>query len=295
MYLLFFALLLLALFCINHWCRKKNIQKVNNLSTDAKYTLINELIEPFGYCYVPAQDIFTTHNNAWQRNMGYRALYDESAVHLNMVFDCLPVYFNYQGRTWLIEFWKGQYGINTGGEIGLYYADRILTNDELPKAHFRCVEDDDMLKMSLSLIRNDKNAAQLAGRHWWLTTFRLGCFSQPSELHLQTSITFSSPEMANAFINGLLNTGYSGREIYRYYNTISFTFAHSPKNEEGFRRLRIRIAQWSNQFWCKAYLHITRPFSLSVDRVLYLYYYLPFVFRKTLRIHKYKKNWKRGR
>ena len=42
------------------------------------------------------------------------------APRFQMVFDALPVYFDYQKKTWLIEFWKGQYGINTGAEIGIY-------------------------------------------------------------------------------------------------------------------------------------------------------------------------------
>ena len=39
-----------------------------------------------------------------------------------MIIDAYPVYFDYQDKTWMIEFWRGQYGINTGAEIGVYHA-----------------------------------------------------------------------------------------------------------------------------------------------------------------------------
>ena len=36
--------------------------------------------------------------------------------YVGMVFETLPVYFDYAGKTWLIQIWKGQYGICTGCE-----------------------------------------------------------------------------------------------------------------------------------------------------------------------------------
>lgn len=288
MYLLFAILLpvFLILLIINHYRKKKIIKKVNSLCANEKYTLLNELLEPFGYNYLPAQDIFSTRIDAWQRKMGYCALYDKAAPRLNMIFDYLPVYFNYRNRTWLLEFWKGQYGINTGGEIGVYYADRILEEKELKTTLFQSVKDEDMLSLQFSLTRNDNPCASLEDRHWWLTAFRLGLFSKPSELKMQACVTFPTSEMAGAFVAGLLNAGYSTSEIRRYCNTVSFTLAHTHSVSGAFRKFLARFSQWKNRFWCKTYLYITRPFTLSVDRVLYLYYYLPFVFRKTLRVRK---------
>ena len=123
-------LLLLLFFCINLWRRKRIIKKICSMCMLEKCDLLNELIGPFGYSYVSSQDLFTSRIDAWQRGFGYCALYDKAALRFNMIFDCLPVYFDYQGKTWLIEFWKGQYGINTGCEIGVYYADRILQDEE---------------------------------------------------------------------------------------------------------------------------------------------------------------------
>lgn len=290
MYLFFVIIpILLILLLLNHWRKKKIIKKVCCMCPDEKYRLLNELLEPFGYYYIASQDIFSSRVNAWQRELGYSALYDKAAIRFRMVFDSLPVYFDYQGRTWLLEFWKGQYGITTGGEIGLYYADRIIGESERDYTLFKSVEDADMIKMSFTLMRRDRAIAQPAARHWWLTAFCLGRFSQPWDLIMHTYVTFPSTEMATAFVHRLTDAGYQPREIYRRYNVVSFSFDRSEQPTGFFRRLRIKLAQKKNRFWCKLYLFITRPFCTASDRVLYLYFYLPFVFRKTLRIRKYKK------
>ena len=289
MYLFFiFIPILLLLLCLNHRRKKKIIQKVCCMCMDEKCTLLKELINPFGYCYIPSQDIFSSRTDAWQRELGYTRLYDTAAFRLRMVFDNLPVYFDYRGRTWLLEFWKGQYGITTGGEIGLYYAEHILRDEELSTALFRSVEDKDMIKMSFSLFRKGEAIAQLAAKHWWLTAFQLGTFSHPADLKLQAWVTFPSSEMAAAFARGLIRAGYSPTEICTRCHTVCFCFDRSEPARGRLRRLRIRIAQRKNRFWCKIYLFMTRPFCLAIDRVLYLYFYLPFAFRRVLRIKRYK-------
>lgn len=290
MYLFFtlFFLVLLFFVCFNFWRRKKIIKKICLMCMKEKCYLLDKLIKPFGYSYVLSQDIFTSRIDAWQREFGYCALFDKAASRFNMVFDCLPVYFPYQNRTWMIEFWKGQYGINTGCEIGVYYADRILTKEELQQTLFQCADDEDMLKMSLTLVKDNEVIAELCEKHWWLTAFSMGNFSNPRDLSLQACITFPAKEMAIAFANGLVRAGYCPEEIRLCCNTVTFTFSGSAQVYGIFKKLRIRIVQWINHFWCRVYLFVTRPFHLSIDRILYLYYYLPFAFRKMLRIKKFK-------
>lgn len=282
-------LVLLFFFCINLRRRKKIIKKIYSMCLSEKCSILNRLLEPFGYSYVASQDLFTTRTDAWQREFGYCALYDKAAPHFKMIFDCLPVYFDYEDRTWLIEFWKGQYGINTGCEIGVYYADRILRDDEREKTLFRCVENRDMLNLSYCLLKNHHVIAHLRARHWWLTGFDTGCFSRPSELSLQASVTLRSARMADAFARGLKDAGYDWEKLCVHCNTVTFTFSESTPACGILSGLRIRIAQWSNRFWCRVYLFVTRPFCRSVDRLLYLYYFLPFAFRKMLRFKKYKR------
>lgn len=297
MYLFFgiFFLILLFFFCVNHWRKKKIIKKVCSMCCDEKCNIMNEIIEPFGFAYLVSQDIFTSRIDAWQREFGYCTLYDDTAYHFNLVFDSLPVYFDYKGRTWLVEVWKGQYGINTGGEFGIYYADHILKEKEYKNTLFHSVSNEDMPKLSFNLFRKGIRIADVCASHWWLTAFSMGRFTNPSDLHMQANITFPNREMARSFVKGLFNAGYNEKDICVCCNTVTFCFSCSPHRHGFFRCLRIRLAQWSNRFWCRVYLFVTRPFCLSLDRLLYLYYYLPPIFRKTFRVRRYKKYKSKGR
>ena len=89
----------------------------NNGTGDATF---DKAIDICGYAYDPNQDIFYSKMDAWQRDFGYCRLYDETASPMGMVIDCEPIYFVYSGKRWLIEMWKGQYDLTTGGEVGVY-------------------------------------------------------------------------------------------------------------------------------------------------------------------------------
>src|SRR5690242_20482520 len=73
-----------------------------------------------GFLYDPDQDIIYSRMDALQRNFGYAFGYDAAALAMNAVIDCEPVFFDYDGKHWMIELWKGQYGLETGCEIGVY-------------------------------------------------------------------------------------------------------------------------------------------------------------------------------
>ncbi len=245
------------------------------MSTEEKCGQLNKLAEPLGYLYIYSQDIFSSCIDAWQRAFGYCALYDRAASHLGMVFDSLPIYFDYMGKTWLIEFWKGQYGINTGCETGVYQADHILSKAELDSTLFRSVDDRNMPQLSVKLFRRGENIAGLCERHWWLTAFKPGCFSNPSELSMRICISFYSPDMARAFAGGLIAAGYEQCDINLCRSNVCFTFDGQTRHGNIFKRLRIRLVQCINHFGCRIYLLITKPFRPSMDRILYLYYFLP--------------------
>lgn len=285
--ILLFVLLLCLLFGI--WRRHTAINKVCSLSCEEKCELLNALLSPFGYVYEPKQDIISTLNDAWQRQAGYTALFDQAALHLHMVFDALPVYFNYCGRTWLIEFWKGQYGINTGAEIGIYYADRILDKTELNKAHFQAVADFDRLPASFTLLYNTQPLATVSGLTWWLTAFFVGMFSKPSQLALDCILRFPDPEMQSAFTSALKQTAPDvnfhchGSRVHIDYSEGCPLSPVCPEKVSWFRKLRIRWAQLCNRFFCRLYCFVTRHFDCTLDKILYLYYLLPFILRRMLR------------
>lgn len=294
MYFSIIIIIFLLLFLIvSTTCRRRwAIKKVCSMSCSDKCELFNTLLEPLGYCYNPSQDIISSRNDAWQKSAGYTALFDRTAAYFNMVFDYLPIYFNYDEKTWLIEIWKGQYGINTGSEVGIYYADRILSEKDLPTAHFQAVNDCDMLPVSMTLSKEKNLLARVAKKTWWLTAFCMGQFSKPSRLFLNVSICFTDCDMMHHFLNALRKTGLPEECIQICGHKITFPFGGCIRRPYNLWQRIVRAwAQFWNRIFCKIFLFITRYFTLTLDRMLYLYYLLPFAFRRMLRPRKYRKKY----
>ena len=289
-----FLFIFLLAFVIGCCRRRSAIKKVCLLSLTEKCDILEPLLTPMGYCYHASHDVITSHDNAWQREFGYQASFDAAAPHLNMVFDHLPVYFDYKGRTWLIEFWKGQYGINTGAEIGIYYADGLVSPSDRERTHFSAAADTDLLPMAMSLSKKETTLATLSKRTWWLTSFSMGRFSHPSQLYLSATISFPNCEMLNSFLRGLSESALSPSCIQTCRHQVYICFCGPIKRKDSFfTRLARGLSQFTNRLFCRLYLMITKPFCLTIDRLLYLYYLLPFCFRRTLRLRRYKKKWHR--
>lgn len=276
---------------LNHR-RKCIIKKVCSMTQTEKCQLLNELIQPFGYQYLSCQDIFFSTFDAWQRNFGYTQSYDCLAPYFNMVFDSEPVYFNYHNRTWLIEFWKGQYGINTGAEIGIYCADSIIPPQKRSSELFHTIPNEELPLFSMNLKRNaDQHGGSIANLsmpHWWLAAFRIGCFSQPDNLCADFCIRFPYRDMMYAFADALIQLGYDASSLKQWDSSICFSYkaAITPIPCGFFTKLVRLLAQWKNRFFCWLYLMITRPFCCTYDRLLYLYFYLPLIFRHCLRLRR---------
>lgn len=232
-------------------------------------TTLDKIIEIFGYAYDSNQNIYYSTMDSWQRNVGFCRLYDEAGAPLSMIMDCEPVHFEYGGEKWLIEFWKGQYGMVTGGEIGVYTGGidvKILGvyNDTF----YNCASDDQLLEMSYTLKKNGSTLFSREGKHWWLTGFKLGEFSEPSELSMDISITLKDEIMRDAFVNGFIAAGYSESEYTVVGNTVSFTF-NIPRTKQPTSRTRATdwIIQRKNQLICNLYQELIGPFDSIQDRI----------------------------
>ena len=263
MYELFFILFIfLILLCILNYCRKKRIiHRVSNMSLAEKCELLNQLAEPFGFCYDLEQDIFSTRTDAWQKSFGYGKLYDLAAPSMNMVLDTEPVYFNYQKKTWLIQFWKGQYGITAGAEAGIYHADSIVPPMLRGQTLFHAAEDTEMLPMRIRLLSRDEQLFCFARLHWWLTGFLIGTWISPADLTAEYTITFPDSEMCGSFLTSLTELGYRWYEIQLEGNTLRFVFS-SPKSpaDPDWRR---SYALLIDRLFCKIYRKLTSPFSAN--------------------------------
>lgn len=295
MYIFFntFLAILLVFFVIGCFRRKAVIRKICSMTCHEKCCTLNSITKPFGFLCLPRQDIFTSTVDAWQRNLGYHSLYNKSAAHFNMVFDYQPVYFDYDGRTWLIELWKGQYGINTGCEIGVYHADRILSETEWDTTLFHAADDKDMLEISISLMRNCTPFLHVSGKHWWLTGFSMGTFSWPFQLEMEAAVTFPNCKMLAAFLSGLKKTDLCKYNFEICGLTLAFHMHPFRKKPHLFHTLAVYFSQWKNRLLCRIFLFASRPFTCSADRLLYLYYFLPFAFRRTMHVRGYRRKYMR--
>lgn len=158
-----------------------------------------------GFAYHPDKDIIYSTMNNVQRMGGYCKGYDEAAIAINSVIDSEPICFCYDGFEWMIELWKGQYGIETGCEIGVYYREQgkplsIAEKTVLGKL-YDCVPDERMLDLRFCLLYEGKELfARDWTRHWWLTGFRWGIQTEPEQLEMRLGIHFPNREMQQAFV-----------------------------------------------------------------------------------------------
>lgn len=286
---------LIILFVIVIWIfyilRKKwAIRKVTCDSDEKKLSYINAALEPFGFEFDICQDIVISKNYSWQRNVGYQDLYDLKAPFFNMVMDSEPIYFDYNNKYYRIEFWKGQYGITTGAEIGLYVHD---CDPNLPKNFYRCANDDERLEMCFMLFKKCFLFSR-SGLSWWLTGFDIGNFSRPKDLNLKVCISFPNEKMQIAFIKGLLKAGYTLNKIEICCNEVYFDYCtpHNYKLNHKHKIIKC-IMQIINYINCHIYMYLTRFFNRTLDKLAYLRYMAPCIYRLIIRLSVPRRKCKR--
>ncbi len=279
--------LLIGLLCILYR-RKKSRQTIYRMSEEEKCRRLNELAKPFGFSYDPSQELFVGRLDAWQRKEGYERLFDKLAVKFHMVMDAFPIYFDYQDKTWLIEFWKGQYGINTGAEAGIYHTNRPVAQDRRQQVHYNAVSDREMPLIGIYLEKRGEKLFSQKQYHWWLAAFRMGMFSRPDELVMHATVTFCDARAAMAFGRGLAEAGFTKAE-YRVKNRRVSVLLDKTICYTGIEKLHRTIVQCINRCHCRLFRFITRPFCNTADRLLFLYLQLPWCFRRMLRVRSFGK------
>jgi hypothetical protein len=221
-----------------------------------------------GYAYDPRENVFYTTLDAWQRKYGYCKLYDEGIAPSGMIADCEPVYFTHDGTRYLIEFWKGQYGMTTGCEVGVYYdSGRELLGSEW----FESVPDANLLDMSVTLYKNGERLFSRHARHWWLTGFVLGEFSNTRELVLAATLIVPDDEMRGAFLAALRQAGYSEAEAFERGGAVTVYFAE-PKTQQPVTRTKIleKFTQTKNRLICEEFSRIVGGNTNMYDILVYL-------------------------
>ncbi|MDE6284728.1 MAG: DUF4474 domain-containing protein, partial [Bacilli bacterium] len=165
--------------------------------------------------------------------------------------DTLPIRFYYNNSHWLITFWKGQYGMTTGAEIGIYKTkDKYVTKNTL----YFPVMDDDMLDMRYILYKGNDVLLKAQDKHWWLAVFKMGEFSWPHKLSMAINITFPNKEMLHAFLEAFEKLGYKNND-YRVIDTTFYFFYRKPRGRKVWSRFWLHdiVAQASNKHFVRLY------------------------------------------
>ena len=252
--------------------KKEVVHPITNIvgSDSERIDELNRDLNPFGFYYEPYQDLFYSLMNGWQRDFGYCRLYDEGSAALSMIIDCEPIRFEYHGKKWLIEFWKGQYGMTSGGEVGIYYTDGPDLNipGVINGTFYYSIKDQDRINMSFALRKNGNLLFTRSGYHWWLTGFKLAEFSKPSELSMDIMMDLYDRQMTNAFVQALKKAGYkedefavNGRRVY-----IHFAKPHTPQpiSRTAFTEF---IMQKNNESLCHSYNRLTKDYTDTLDKL----------------------------
>lgn len=175
-----------------------------------------------GYRYNSAGNFYYTDDkDCWQKNAGYNEVYDNMAPMAGMFIDQIRIRFSYEGKDWMLQFWKGQYGfLLVGAEIGVYTAPLgTYKNEKGAINHYDCADKEDWLNMQLDCYWSENNNGHYKkiftreyGKYWWATGFVKGQLTKytipKTELKLKGRITFKSTEMANLFVYGLKESGF---------------------------------------------------------------------------------------
>jgi hypothetical protein len=222
---------------------------------------ILQTVEQAGFSFDQEQEIFYSVMNPWQRQYGYCQIYDEAFPPISLIIDCEPIRFRYGGKKWLIEFWKGQYGMTTGAEIGVYNTTGLDLNipGVFNGTFYRSAEDEDHLQIFYALRKGKKILFTREGRHWWLTGFELGEFSDPEELTVEARITLKDKEMCLAFADQLAKVGYKDDEMRVKNKTVWVTYSR-PYSEQPSTRTKLTesVSQNRNKYLCEKYRDLTK-------------------------------------
>lgn len=159
-----------------------------------------------GYAYDAEQQIYYSTLEPWQRHFGFGEEYDVAAAYANMRYVTFKADFKYDGLLWRLQWWKGQYGVLEGAEMGVYTKDP----NDTTTTFYDCADNDHLMKMYFEYYRTTKdynNDNMLFYReeqdHWWLTGFKVGYTAGANKSVVKATIEAYDKEMADGIESGL--------------------------------------------------------------------------------------------
>lgn len=175
--------------------------RTEKVLTGILYDSVNNLVigkngDPaiLGYYLDLNNNLVYTGIDVWQRSMGFNIYYDIFCYLTPFFFHYTTqrIKFNYEGKDWMFQMWKGRYALANGGELGIY------TRDESKSGTFyNCAADEDMLVMSIAVYHGDELVFERDPMlHWWVTGFAIDDTAYlPESLTLVASIELKDEEM----------------------------------------------------------------------------------------------------
>lgn len=141
--------------------------------------------------------------HAWMRDFGFCVWYDLACyISPDWMWDYTTrrFKFDYDGKEWMIQVWKGSYLFTNGGEIGIYNRDKSKVG-----TYYDCAGDEDMLVMSMTVLHGEDEILSLPpARHWWINGFRMAkTVYPPSSLTMRAAIEMRDEEMLDAFCKAI--------------------------------------------------------------------------------------------
>lgn len=190
-----------------------NVVTGGNLLKDL---LVKQQILSYQYSYHDDY-YYTNDKDAWQYNFGFGKIYDLAAPYILLEYDYIRVFFTYEDKDWMLQMWKGQYGmIFYGGEIGIYnrpHSEKGVNDWTM----YNCPAEEDWLDMEMTLYHCEKNGTwkreftREYGKYWWCTGFKNGHLRKEepaNELRMVGRITFKDEEMQKIVSDGLKECGF---------------------------------------------------------------------------------------
>ncbi len=190
--------------------------KVVTKSNFIKSFLVDNQVLSYKYSYV--DDYYYTNDKyCWQSNLGFSRLYDIFAPYFLMEYDYNRVFFEYQGKEFMIQLWKGQYGmVFYGGEIGIYHR-KLNDKENNAFTFYKCADEEFWPQIEMTLYRENlegeyiKEFTRDYDKYWWCTGFKDGHLRdvEPAdELRITARMTLIDAEMTSLFVQGLIDCGF---------------------------------------------------------------------------------------
>jgi hypothetical protein len=107
-----------------------------------------------------------------------------------------------------------------------------------------------------------------SGYHWWLTGFKLGEFSKPSELSMDITLDLYDRRMAYTFVNALVKAGYK-EEDYSVAGSRVMVHYEKPHSPQPVTRTAFTdfIMLRNNESFCDAYKRLTADYTDTIDKL----------------------------